>query len=358
VGALALGTLPACDVGAPDASNIVHGLDTPPVQLGAVSLTTSYSASGGILHDDAVPGEILEGVPITASIRLSFDRFLLPSSVKRQSICVHAATVTVNSIDECTDPFQPFTEPEYNPTLRQVIFRLADGTTLEEDTTYRLSVFPPGEEDDNGFRAFDGAPLFQTYTFDFSTDDGSTATPEPVPTAQRWCDGVEAGTVKSGARLLQSCAFSECHKGATAGASIDPSTIAMGLDLSSADAIAATAIDTTAHGSQQGESASIGDQNPLRFGRAMPIIDPDNPGNSYLMYKILANFLNHPRTNGSIEPQLGLEVDRMRATVITGLPMPQEFASLEVGDTTGVASFATMLEINDWIAHGAPLDCE
>lgn len=342
-----------CDVGVPDATSETRGLDTPPLQVLSVSITTSYAA-GAPVHAVLSGGET--NIPTSASIRINFDRYLLPSTARRQAVCVHPDTVAINSIADCTAPNQPFEAVEYNPVLQQVILRLPTGSELAANATHRISIFPPLDDDSFGFRAFDNAPLLQGYTYDFDTGDGSNAEFEALPSEERFCDIY--GEVTPNA-LFGACAFGQCH---AAGGNIG--AIAMGLDLFNFATIADTATGQTAHGSQQGEAAQLPDQAPRRFGRAMPIIDSQDPGNSYLMYKLLTNFLNHPRTNGLIDPVLGLEIDRMRAGVITGLPMPAEFFGtgpqgfLDLAtDPDGSQSFAQMLLVNDWIAAGMPQSC-
>jgi hypothetical protein len=48
-----------------------------------------------------------------------------------------------------------------------------------------------------------------------------------------------------------------------------------------------TAIGRVAHETEFGDSSGVPLQDSPRFGVQMPIIDPKNPGNSYLLYKLL-----------------------------------------------------------------------
>ena len=84
-----------------------------------------------------------------------------------------------------------------------------------------------------------------------------------------------------------------------------------------------TAIGETSHFSQQGEGADIPDNSPIRFGRAMPIIDPSNPGNSYLMYKLIINTNNQPNISGPfpLDPMLVSEIGRLRDSVVVPTPL-------------------------------------
>ena len=82
----------------------------------------------------------------------------------------------------------------------------------------------------------------------------------------------------------------------------------------------------------------------------MPVIDPSVPGNSYLVYKLLANphtplEVPFPGPAGE-EPH---EVGRLRATIVTGMPMPPSTApaaALRDGEAEWIA---------EWILQGAPL---
>lgn len=399
----------SCDVSAPDADDETRGFNRPNLRVLGVSVTTSYDADGRPVRSPLTQGgeTAVTDVPLSASIAVRFDRLLLPHRIVRQSLCIRPSTDAVESIEQCADPVQPFAQVEYNPVLRTVFFRL-DDVQLDADTRYRVSLFAtgPADEGEQGFFAFDGAPLGQKYIFDFQTaPDASTAQPERLPTSEAYCAAVncfEACAVNDSAcraacrplcvepscfqngdlldgtlapTLLTSCAFGQCHAaGSPTSPEPNPAIIAMGLDLFTREGIAATAINVTAHQTQTGESAYLGDQSPARFGRAMPIVAPFNPGNSYLMYKIIANPLNHRRTaagaladptSGNAEPDFAFEIDRLRDSVVVGLPMPatqNEPASIYdldmvEPDPQGELALERLLLLNTWIAHGAVLDC-
>ena len=383
----------ACDVEIPPENARARGSDRPPLQLGVVSATGSYGDGGGervTLSETS----IAEGLEVSASFRLFFDRYLLPTTAIRQAVCLHPSATPIASIDACVEPFQPFAAPEYNPVKRELVVRLAPGTRLSADTLYRLTVFPPRDEDSTGLRAFDGAPLVRSYAFDFKTKaDTSTARDELGPSAEAYCaaqkclrscaDATDVETCRNGCRPLclddacqgdgdvlagfvpevfGSCAYSPCHAAA-------PGVPApMGLDLSRKSLISATAIGVVAHGTATGEASFAPEPSGPKFGRAMALIAPDDPGQSYLLYKLIANPLNHPREPGALEPQHQAELDRLCASVVVGLPMPAENGEHRglVGgsdkdgnpiDPDGSKSFAALQLISDWIAHGAVVEC-
>lgn len=147
---------------------------------------------------------------------------------------------------------------------------------------------------------------------------------------------------------LRGCAFGSCHAEVR-----DPSGAlmlgaAMGLDLSTPAQITATAINKVAHLTQQGEHADEIDRSPLRFGRAIPIIDaksPDEPGgapgNSFLLYKLAVG----ASAMGDAAPSAE-EVARLRASVVAGMPMPPlQGSPLKEADLKALVT---------WIAQGAP----
>ena len=130
-----------CDVDAPSLNSSSRGFNRPVLQVGAVTATTSYTADGRPVRSALTPDGLTTGVAVSASLRIHFDRFLLPHKVIRQSICLRPVLDEVNSIDDCSDPFQPFAEPHYDPVTRTVTYRLLEGTELDAQTTYRLTIF-------------------------------------------------------------------------------------------------------------------------------------------------------------------------------------------------------------------------
>lgn len=398
----------------------------------SAEVTTDYTALGEPIRSPLLEDQIAEGVVTSASIRLVFSRFLLPSPIQRQSVCLHPSTESIEVIQDCVEPFQPFESPQYSPTDRAVTYRLPAGLRLDADTQYRLTVFAtPTPDDGSGFFAFDGAPLNRIYRFDFRTQpDDTTAQDEAAPSPEAYCAKVactgacgvaraacletcdvtrstceaacpaddqpcldaceaahetceapcfdtavacqtscggcfEASCTLAGdliqAGMFRTCAFGQCHASDLG----DPEAIAMGLDLKTAVAIRETAIGETAHQTQMGEESLVGDDNPLRFGRAMPLIDPGNPGNSYLLYKVVANdltFVDGLDDEASLDPLLAEEIDRLRASVVVGLPMPAQAgqgppAGINFGPEE-ISSIDSARLLDLWIASGAITSCD
>lgn len=292
-------------------------------------------------------------VQTTSSIRLRFDRFLLPGDAIRQSLCLQPLSDTVQTLQDCTQGV--FLEPTYDPVRRMAIYRLPAGTTLVADTRYWLTVLSPTDDSDFGFRAFDGARLEANVVLQFST----TTTNLPGPPVDPALD--EGGRLAVSQELF--CSASACvascgmdmlcqdkcpvSGGLVLGCGgchspIENGGTAMGLDLSSANRISAI-FGRVAHQTQTGGNADEPDSKPRRFGRAMPQIDPGNPGNSYVLYKMLIGPI-YLRSSAAAGMAPG-EVDRLRASVVPGLPMPPY--DLYAVPEGGVDAIST------WIATGA-----
>ncbi|MBK8251509.1 MAG: hypothetical protein IPK82_02430 [Polyangiaceae bacterium] len=233
-----------------------------------------------------------------------------------------------------------------------MVLRQAAGDRLALDTLYKVTLFVPSIEGDCtgedpvscGVRAFDNAVLAQAYTFTFktvATDPGDV--PDETPPPADFCG--TTGALNS----LIGCGYSPCHApvkdGPGAAAGLDLS----GLLLDDPFPLQATAINRVAHQTQMGESASNIEETPARFGRAMPIIDAfdpgnsGNPGNSYLMYKLLVG-PSMDDAPADIRPS-DEEIARLQASVVVGLPMSADGSTLN-GDQ--------LLGLSNWIARGAP----
>ncbi|HZF49573.1 MAG TPA: hypothetical protein VE093_13030 [Polyangiaceae bacterium] len=343
----------------------------------------------------------------TTSFTIRFSRFLLPSTVLRQSICIQSKFGPVNSSADCQGPSELFLEPTYDPTRREVTYRQApSGPRLQKGANYQLTVLPPPPDTvlaGGGFRAFDGARLERPVVFQFSTvaEDPTDAVLEgPVAgdlfCRAETCENDCAASKQVGACQMAcptSCAAAcmcdpaapectnncpaddaDCRKACNACLNCKPACLttctsekcatgvltslsacvfggchqsnellgaAMGLDLSTPDAIAMTAINRVAKQTQQGEAADEPDRSPIRFGRAMPIIDPQNPGNSYLLYKLAVGM----SATGDSAPTPE-EIARLRGSVVVGMPMPPKpGVPIRPIDMSAIA---------DWIAQGAP----
>ncbi len=265
----------------------------PAVNLVSVSVTT----------DGPVQSPLVSGSTVALAntrIDLLFDRYLDPRSVLRQSVCLRSDSVIPTAAEECTGGV--FLNPVYNPASRTVSYFIDPGNAspILPAAVHYLTVYR-GTGDELGFRAFDGAPLAQAQAFFFDVTDPGGLQPQ-VPVVDPTDCLLELGT---------SCG--NCHAAQTPlGEAITP---AMGLELNPTDRFLATSL-RPAHGMSIGSTGNDPlARRPDRFGAGMPVIAPGDPGNSYLLYKMLAREDPAPAT---LAPG---ETDRLRA-FITGAPMP------------------------------------
>lgn len=342
-----------CDLGPAD----VEPSDTPPVQLTSVLAASEISSDGSSLVYS--PIDVIGGrtaVISTTSFKLLFNRLLLPASATRQAVCVESVLDDVVNASQCADGI--FLAPSYDPVQREVTYRQAPGNPrLAPGARYQLSVYTAITAADNGIRSFDGVPLEAPASIEFGVrDDPPGAVPpyDPLPTSDHFCTAPDppcdnpSTCARSVAGMLGGCSYGGCHAG-------NPSAAAEGLELGSPATLVATALGHVAHETETGETAQEPELSSLRFGRAMPILDPGVPGDSYLIYKLLARhglplrvpFPPDPSGDPDVDPP---EVVRLRSFLVVGMPMPPSdvpsFVPLRAGEPEW---------ISEWLLQGAPL---
>lgn len=350
--------LVACDAGDPERQVV----DAPPVRLLSVTATGLDEAGGPARVAIAADGS--SAVRVTTSFVLTFDRYLDPRSAIRQSVCLRSSTVAPDDPLTCEGGI--FLRPSYDPVLRELtFFQQDDQPRLAPETLYRLTIFSPLTAGAFGVQAFDGAPLSETTTLSFSTSAaGATGTVEQLRPPAGYCgasqcelfclsvahpdelEDCELSCTKGVRAIFRTCGpnNSGCH-----GDGIEGSPL--GLDLTAPEFLAATALGEVAHQKQTGENADEPAQGSARFGHAMPIIDPGNAGNSYLIYKLLADDTLAARLPGLLPG----ETERLRRSLVVGLPMP---IPTHKGDTAKeLLRVDEAVVISKWIADGARMDC-
>jgi hypothetical protein len=353
-----LSLLPGCDLGSRD--NTL--LDAPPVNI--LDLQAVTHVVGGVPAYESVSPDGSTQVYGTTAFKITFDRFLAPISVSRQALCVRPSFGNVGGPADCTGGV--VFAPSYDPVRREAMFRLDPAQApLSHDDIYTLTAYVGLTPDAGGFRSFEGTPITSRFTREFRVRPGAGA-PDPVPTDDHFCTSArptcasdcaldcqtmhpgdptctstcKASCPRSVSQAFAGCALGNCHAGASADGTNLP---AEGLDLSSVAALLATAIGHTAHETQTGEHAEDPDENPPRFGRAMPILDPNFPGNSYLLYKLLAS-----HDTPLVDPPDPVELGRLRRSVVVGMPMPPSTAPsafLRPGEAEWISA---------WLGQGAP----
>jgi hypothetical protein len=295
-------------------------------------------------------------LPADGVIQLSFDRYLLPSTIVRQSYVV---------VDAANEPIKNLAlRTIYDPIARTVAITGPDGpgrVWLTPGAFYRLVVLAAAvgsPSDIGGFRAIDRSPLAATREFLFRAE---AATGQLYERDVNFCNDVLP-------IFTQKCA--SCHgPGATALA---------GLVLTTPEGLRVTARGRVAQGSNTGALAgSPGEQGPV-FGINMPIIKPNDPGSSWLMYKVeLAPHpvvdagppasrvvcdptLVPPREFSPIAPFRAAALDDERAILsdyILGREMP--YPATTVTPETQPLTFQERERIRIWIANGANVtDCK
>jgi hypothetical protein len=225
------------------------------------------------------PADGEQNVSRRPELRIWFDRRLSPASV-------HRGTVRLRS-----GPQRVFLAVRVDPLTRAIVARPFGDGLLEPGTVYRLIV--------EGVRDLDTRTLADPETFAFRTSEAEGADPLPPRPSVPW------GRV---APLFDaSCASSGCH------GSQRP---ALGLDLSSASGVRATAIGVASR-QVAGGGGSEG-VSPVRGLEGMRIIDAfvgaGQPETSYLMYKVLgdSHILGDPMPPPGSGPANALEMEQLR----------------------------------------------
>ena len=205
-------------------------------------------------------------LPANGSIELGFDRLLLPASITRQ-------TFVLENVGG-TKAYTP--NIAYDPVARIVtITPLTDpAQVLVSGQSYGLVILvPQNAADPNGLRAIDGATLAGgSREIAFTVTD---AGPTPAVPVIDFCRDINLV-------IQDSCSLGTCHGAPTPAA---------GLQLYPFSGIPLTAIGRVAQGSNTGPRSAASPPS-LFFGEDMPTIDANgnttgNPGNSWLMYKLL-----------------------------------------------------------------------
>jgi len=259
------------------------------------------------------------------TIRVQFDRFLNPDTANRQAFCVSQSAKP----DDCLSAGagQGTTlSVEYDPVDRVVV--LHPPPKGLDVGLYKVRVLPPKNDADQfGIRAFDGVPMAKEFSFEF-TVDASQIPDEPnravdFCTAEIVCTAPDAGTAGTptsrensvAGTIAGSCAGeSSCHLRRDSTEKV-PTNVVLGdsvifSELADKGGVAAAmhrVVDQrlvapeTAVDPDPGSPRTSG---PDSFGRNMPFIDPKNPGNSYIVYKMILGTLHCPAgpNDDSVDP--------------------------------------------------------
>jgi hypothetical protein len=244
----------------------------------------SPAAAPVVLASSPADGDL--DVARDGAFRAFMDRRLVPLSVGRGSVRVESGDVRL------------LLSVRFDPVDVAIVAEPLFGDRMAARTTYRFVI--------DGVRDLEDRRLGEPFTATFQTGDrlagvGAPAPPEPAQAL----------------RVLDArCGRADCH---------GASRPAVGLDLSSGDGIARTAIGHPARGAEAGTVGVEGGRGAPVLA-SLPIVDVvagrGSPETSYLLYKILGD----PHVSGSAMPPTG--------------PLPPEEVRL----------------LSDWIAAGAPTD--
>ncbi len=276
---------------------------------------------------------------------LTFDRFLLPFSVTRQSFAFRDAFNQA--------PVSPTVV--YDPvTLTVTISSPSPGQPwLLENQPYKVILPVPKDDTDlNGLRAIDGATLGRTVVLEFFTKFAK----RPFSSTHPGTDPRNGGVLeKDGPTRLGYCDVQPIFLGSCSGKGschVAPDANDGGLYPPMGMLLTTPAgIRNTAIGRASEEMNRTASSQPLapgkRFGENMPIIDPGNPGGSYLIYKVLAH-------GQSTSPAISDDEATRLLSRIAGTAMPTA-----VGDRpAGPLGFDDAEKISTWIAQGARIEDE
>ena len=298
-------------------------------------------------------------MPLNTTIELRLDRFLDARTAVRQSIRLYTGSIDDNRVLDF--------EPEYDVVERVLVFRFRDGAELHPRTLYTVQIpVPTEEEDSDGLRALDKAPLAPgPVPLEFNFMTGETREPARQTPDVQTCEFIVETIFQTAG-----CASENCHHPG------DLDRGRLGMDLYTQAGLVATAIDQVAHQTDLGPTSGATFENPPRFGTNMPRIGRDAPENSYMLYKLLRDPLNlrpfltsdsdpcEPDRNpvhnvllpeGECFAPSQEEADRLREWFVRGESMP--IRRLPNATATVVAEGLTrrrLRELQTWIRAGAP----
>ncbi|MEC7522743.1 MAG: Ig-like domain-containing protein [Myxococcota bacterium] len=200
-----------------------------------------------VLGADPADGEV--GVDRAGPFRVFFDRPLFPNDVHRGRVSLQSGSRGV------------FLAPSFDPVERLLV--VAPQATLDPAAVYRLEL--------EGLRDLGGRPM-DDLVITFETGEDASEPPVEAPVA--WADV---------APIFAGCAESGCH---------DAEAPALGLDLSSADAVARTAIGVPATqvaiGARE-DRVWYGAASLDGLARIDVVAGRGRPARSYLIYKVLGD---------------------------------------------------------------------
>lgn len=249
----------------------------PLLIIAACDLPPSSSGAGPRVVR-IVPDPSGEALDRSVTLRIELDRRVAPGSVPQGAVEITSGDVYV-WVDLVIDVVRP-------------ALLVTPTSPLDPDVDYRLVV--------HALRDLDGHVSSDTAPVTFHTSGASTPSAPPAPTYADVAPTLE--------RL---CAGGGCHVGASA---------PLGLDLSSAAAVRATALGVSAREVAPSLPGSLGAEVTAAL-LGMPRIDRRSAARSYLLYTML----DDPHIAGAPMPPAGegpseLELERLEDWIQAGAP--------------------------------------
>lgn len=266
------------------------GVCSAACDVGSAGLRSADAGAGWVV--DTVPASGDRDVSRRPRIRAKLDRRVLPRSVHGGTVRLESGAVAVRLV------------MHFEPVTRELVLEPAtDAAPLRPRTAYRLRL--------RDLVDLDGHRQPDEYTAVFHTGE---AVDPPAPQEH-------AGWKQARGLFARHCVDGPCH---------DAGHAAAGLDLSSGESVAATALNVPSAQFPRG-TVDVGGAPGARVLAALPIIDvlagSGTPASSYLLYKALA------------DPH------------IVGEPMPPPRNGMSGGLSEQAAR-----TLSSWILAGAPTD--
>lgn len=278
-------------------------------------------------------------VPTNVTLAFRFDRFLNPATVSRQAIRLYSG-------DPSVAPAPPPFEVTYDPIERVVEYRMPSGYALQPATLYELELIVADSPESSGMRAFDGAPLAEgdiPLRGVFVTGDEQVTTPDdPAPPS---CDEI----VGNADAVFKTCTGSACHqKGGNVVGERAVGDAPHSLWLDTPSHFSLSAVNRIARETETGDqSGGVAAERAPRFGVRMALVDPRNPGGSYLMYKLLRHPGNfEPCPSGASSPSCAMAADPGES-VHALLPLP-------AGESI-TPPVEELERLREWFVRGDPM---
>jgi hypothetical protein len=290
-------------------------------------------------------------LPENGAIELTFDRLLMPASITRQTFIL--STITGSGLTPTV---------AYDPVSRVVTLQPEPGT-MTAGQTYQLTVLPrqPGLTYMQPVATVIGVTAIDGATLEVASDGGTVDSPAPVQIPFQ----VTAAATQVGVLTVDYCSqinkiFAGCAGASGCHGSPPDIMPAQGLVLTDPAGVLATAIGQVAVEANTGPRPAAQSPN-LIFGLDMPIIDPSDPGGSWLMYKVLMavpppDEAPVPGPGGDAIVPLSSTERATLASLVPGREMPfPTVPSNPIQSQDGQLTIAELETLSVWIGQGAPV---